>query len=177
MRLRFRLLWLILASFFKKPINILDEATLNLAVLPNDIDVSKITNDRYSAIMDLGRLDYAFRCGLRNAFVKNRWIPVATYVTLRFRYPLKIFQKYQLRTRIIWWDETTFYWEQIFQREGRIVATGHVCATVHRNGVVPSKDIIAIIGPNTPKPVMPEIVAKLRETEKQIHEAQKEKLG
>jgi len=102
MRLRLRLLWLILTSFWKQPIVILDEAILDLRVLPNDIDITKITNDRYSAIMDLGRIDYAFRCGLRNVMVKNHWIPVATYNTLRFRYPLKIFQKYQLKTRVLW---------------------------------------------------------------------------
>ncbi|TCK18563.1 hypothetical protein DFR30_1842 [Thiogranum longum] len=70
----------------EKPIVILDEAVLNLTVLPNDIDITKITNDRYSALMDLGRMDYAFRCGLRNAMLKNKWIPVATFNTLRFRY-------------------------------------------------------------------------------------------
>jgi len=174
MRLRLRLLWLILASFFKKSITILDETVLNLRVLPNDIDVSKITNDRYSAPMDLGRMDYAFRCGLRNVMVKNKWIPVATFNTLRFRYPLKLFQRYQLKSRIIWWDETTFFWEQTFVRKGRIVATGHVCATLQKNGVIPSKDIVAIIGPNVIKPDMPEIVGKLKEVEKLIHTTQKE---
>lgn len=174
MRLRFRLLWLILASFFKKSISILDEAVLNFRVLPNDIDVSKITNDRYSALMDLGRIDFAFRCGLRNVMVKNKWIPVATFTTLRFRYPLKIFQKYQLISKIIWWDDTTFYWEQTFKRNGRTVATGHICATLHKNGIVPSKEILAIIEPNIKKPDMPEIVVKLKEAECHIHEAQKD---
>jgi len=167
-------LWLILASYFKKPIQLLDETVLNLRVLPNDIDVSKITNDRYSAIMDLGRMDYAFRCGLRNVMVKNQWIPVATFITLRFRYPLKLLQKYQLKTRVIWWDDTTFYWEQTFTRRGRIVATGHVCATVHKNGLVPSKDIVAIIGPTVSKPDMPEPVARLRQAEQLIHATQKD---
>ena len=176
MRLRFRFLWLILASYFKKPISILDETTINLIVLPNDIDITKVTNDRYNAIMDLGRMDFAFRIGLRNAMVKNKWIPVATFITVRFRYPLKIFQKYQLKTRIIWWDENVFYWEQLFQRKGRIVATGHVCGTVHKNGIVPSKDILAIIGPSVSKPDRPETVAKLIEAENLIHETQRERI-
>lgn len=173
MRLRLRFLWLIIASFFKTPITLLDESVLNLCVLPNDVDVSKITNDRYSALMDLGRLDLAFRCGLRNAMFKYKWVPVATYNTIRFRYPLKIFQMYQLRTRVIWWNDTTFYWEQNFFRNGRIVATGHVCATVVKNGVVPSKDILAVIGPDLARPEMPEIVGRLIEAENLIRESQK----
>ena len=32
---------------------LLDESVLNLRVLPNDIDVKKITNDRFLALMDL----------------------------------------------------------------------------------------------------------------------------
>lgn len=175
MRLRLRLLWLIISSFWKKPIVALVEAVLELRVLPNDIDITKITNDRYIALMDLGRIDYGFRCGLRNAMFKNKWTPVATFVTIRFRYPLKIFQKYQLKTKLLWWDDTTFYWEQTFERKGRVVATGHVCATLSdENGSVPSKEIMAIAGPNILKPDEPDVVTKLREIENLIHDSQKE---
>ena len=175
MRLRLRLLWLLLSSFWKKPIGLSDESVLNLTVLPNDIDITKITNDRYSALMDLGRMDFGFRVGLRKAMVKNKWIPVATFNTLRFRYPLKVFQKYQLKTRVIWWGDTTFYWEQTFERKGRVVATGHVCATlIDKNGSVSSKDIMAAAGQTVTKPKEPEIVAKLKEIEKLIHDTQKD---
>jgi hypothetical protein len=71
MRLRLRLLLLLLSSFWKKPINILDESVLNLIVLPNDIDVSKISNDRYIALMDLGRMDIVFRSGLLKLMLKK----------------------------------------------------------------------------------------------------------
>lgn len=121
--------------------------------LPNDIDITIITSDRYSALMDLGRLDCVIRCGLRNVMVKHKWIPIASFQTLRFRYPIKIFQKYQLKTKVIWWDDTTFYWEHTFERKGRIVATGHVCATrINKNGIVSSKEIIATVGPGDLSP-------------------------
>jgi len=175
MKLRLRLLWLIISSFWKKPIVILDETILNLRVLPNDIDITKVTNDRYSALMDLGRMDYGFRAGLRDVMVKKNWIPVATFNTIRFRYPLKVFQKYQLKTKVIWWDETTFYWEQTFERKGRVVATGHICGTlIGKNGSVPSKEIVSVIAPTVSKPDEPEIVTKLREIENLIHDTQQE---
>lgn len=175
MRLRFRFLWLILSSFWKKPLGLLDESILNLRVLPNDVDITKITNDRYSALMDLGRMDLVFRVGLRKAMVKNKWMPVATFNTIRFRYPLMLFQKYKLKTRVIWWDDTTFYWEQVFERKGRVVATGHVCATLFdKNGQIPSKVMMEEAGQAVTKPEEPEVVAKLRETEILIHETQKE---
>ena len=80
---------------------LLDESVLNLRVLPNDIDVKKITNDRFLALMDLGRMDIVFRTGLLKLMFKNKWVSVATCDTIRFRYPLKVFQKYQLRTRLV----------------------------------------------------------------------------
>lgn len=43
---------------------VLDESVLNLRVLPNDVDITKITDDRYIALMDLGRMDIIFRTGL-----------------------------------------------------------------------------------------------------------------
>jgi len=175
MRLRLRLLLLVLSSLWKKPLGVLDESILSLTVLPNDIDITKISDDRYLALMDMGRMDLAFRCGLLKLMVKNKWAPLATFVTIRFRYPLRAFQRYQLKTSIVWWDDATFYWKQTFERKGRVVATGYLCATLlGPNGPVPSKEIIDAIGYPVTKPSQPEIVAKLRELNDLVHETQKE---
>ena len=155
--------------------DLLDESVLNLRVLPNDIDITKITNDRFIALMDLGRMDIAFRTGLLKSMFKNKWVPLATFDTIRFRYPLKVFQVYQLRTRIVWWDDTTAYFKQVFERKGRVVATGYVCATfLGSNGVIPPDEVMAETGKSFTKPNQPEIVARLREIESLIHETQKE---
>ena len=175
MRLRLRLLFLVLSSFWKKPMKVLGESVLNLRVLPNDIDITKITNDRFIAVMDLGRMDIVFRTGLLKSMFKNKWAPLVTFDTIRFRYPLKIFQKYQLRTRIVWWDDTTFYIKQVFERKGRVVATGYVCATfLSSNGTIHPGEVLAETRQSVTKPNEPEIVAKLREIESLIHETQKE---
>lgn len=175
MRLRLRLLLLLISSFWKKPIRLLDESVLNLRVLPNDIDVSKISNDRFMALMDLGRMDIAFRSGLLKSMLKNKWVPLATFNTIRFRYPLKAFQEYQLRTKIVWWDDNTGFFKQVFERKGRVVATGYVCATfLGSNGSIAPDDILAEIGQSSARPSEPKIVAKLRELEALIHETQKE---
>jgi acyl-CoA thioesterase FadM len=167
---------LILASFWKKPLGILDESVITFTVLPNDIDIRKISDDRYLALMDLGRMDIVFRCGLLKLMVKNKWVPLATFVTIRFRYPLKAFQRYQLKTRVVWWDDATFYLEQTFERKGRIVATGYVCATpLGQNGPVSPQQVLDALGQSVTRPDRPEIAAKLRELEDLIHETQKER--
>ena len=175
MRLRFRLLFLMISSFWKNPIGILDEFVLNLRVFPNDIDITKISNDRYLALMDLGRMDIAFRLGLMKSMFKNKWGPLTTFNTIRFRYPLIAFQKYQLRTRIVWWDDKTFYYKQVFERKGRVVATGYVYTTfIGPNGSVPPSEVLAELGLSLTKPNEPVIVSKLREIEGLIHETQKD---
>ena len=98
-----------------------------------------------------------------------------TFANIRFRYPLKIFQKYQLRTRIVWWDDTTFYFKQVFERKGRVVATGYVCATLlDSSGSISSREILAEIGQSVTKPSEPEIVAEMRKIKNLIHETQKD---
>lgn len=52
MRLRLRLLWLLISSAWRPPLKATDESLITFRVLPNDIDVSKITDDRYIALMD-----------------------------------------------------------------------------------------------------------------------------
>ncbi|MDO8312803.1 MAG: acyl-CoA thioesterase [Sideroxyarcus sp.] len=176
MRLRLRLLLLVLSSFWKKPLRVLDESVITLTVLPNDIDISKISDDRYFALMDLGRMDIAFRLGMLKLMFRNNWVPLVTFNTIRFRYSLKIFQRYQLKTRIVWWDDTTFYWKQIFERKGKVVATGYVCGTVlGPNGPVPSAQVLGELRQSITKPSQPEIVARLKELEGLIHDTQKEK--
>lgn len=175
MRLRLRILLLVLSSFWKKHLDILDESVLNLIVLPNDIDMTKISDDRYFALMDLGRMDIVFRTGVLKLMLINKWGPVVTFNTIRFRYPLKVFQRYQLKTSIVWWDDATFYWKQTFERKGRVVATGYVCGTaLGSNGPVPPQEILDAIGKSATRPSQPEMVSRLRELEYLIHETQKE---
>ena len=175
MRLRLRLLLILISSLWKKRIGLLDESVLELRVLPNDVDVTKISNDRFLALMDLGRMDVAFRSGLLKPMFRNKWIPLATFNTIRFRYPLKAFQKYRLRTKIVWWDDTTGYFKQVFERKGRVIATGFVCATfLGPNGPVSPDDIVEEIGLNVSKPGRPDIVSELKNLERLIHQTQKE---
>ena len=155
---------------------VLEESVLWWWVLPNDIDITKITNDRFIALMDLGRMDIAFRVGLVKTMFRRKWVPLATFDTIRFRYPLKLFQKYQLHTRIIYWDDHTFYFHQQFKRKGRVVATGYVCATLlGPEGHIPPKDVLAEVGQSVTRPEKPEIVSRLEEMDILIHEGQIER--
>ncbi len=175
MRLRLRLLLLIIRALWRKPVKGLVESVLTLRVLPNDIDVTKVTNDRYVALMDLGRMDAAFQLGLLRTMVKRKWVPLSTFCTIRFRHPLEVFRQYRLRTRVIYWDDRTFYFQQEFERKGRIVATGLSCATLlGSKGPVNPRDIFGEIGLSATKPEKPEIVSMLQKMDEMIHQQQRD---
>ena len=80
MKLKLRLLCLIIASFFKERVSVLEENVLNLRVLPNDIDFVRISNDRYFALMDLGRFDITFRGGLLSTFINKAVVSYGTRI-------------------------------------------------------------------------------------------------
>lgn len=173
MRLRFRLFWILLSSLWRSRLDVLGESVLRLRVWPNDVDVRKVTNDRFVALMDLGRMDIAFRVGLFPLMVRRHWVPLATFVTIRFRHPLGVFQKYRLHTRIIYWDEQTFWFEQRFERLGRTVATGYVCATcLGPDGPVAPAIVVAATGQRVSRPARPPIVSQLEESEIGLHHVQ-----
>jgi acyl-CoA thioesterase FadM len=153
--------------------NVGEESVLTFRVWPNDVDITKITNDRFIALMDLGRMDIAFRVGLIKTMMKKSWVPLATFDTIRFRYPLKLFQKYRLHTRIIYWDAHTFYFHQKFVRKNRIVASGYVSATLlGPKGHIHPEDILKELGHSIAAPEKPAVVSKLQEMDTFIHQQQ-----
>jgi len=169
MRLKLRLLLLAIASFFQERLSVLDENVLSLRVLPNDIDVFRISDDRYLSLMDLGRFNIAFRAGLFWTLIKKRWFPIARVAAVRFRYPLKLFEKYQLRSRVVYWDAEWFWTEHRFERNSRTTAIGITrVALIGPRGIVPVAEIVAAAGESVTPPPIPQIIADLLNVENQI---------
>ncbi|QIR15182.1 thioesterase family protein [Shewanella aestuarii] len=166
MVLRFRFLYLILAHYFKRFIGVMDENTLHFRVFLNDVDVKRMSSDRYLPIMDLGRINIILQAGLLNIFLKNKWVPVARVATIRYRYPLKIFQKYQLKSKIIYWDDEWVWTEHKFERNGRITAVGITKITfLGPKGVVPITEVIDAYAQPVAKIAIPNVIKKLMDAE------------
>jgi acyl-CoA thioesterase FadM len=174
MRLRLRLLLLIIASFFRQRQSLADENVVHLRVLPNDVDVTRISNDRYFALMDLGRINIVLRAGLLKTLVANRWAPVMRFASMRFRHSLSLFQAYQLRSRAVYWDAEWVWTEHVFERNGRTIAIGLTkSGFVGPGGMVPVSELIAKAGETLACPALPKLIADLESVEGQIKEKQK----
>jgi len=128
MNLWLRFLWLLITSRFRPRLSPpFDVSVLNLIVLPNDLDIyGHMNNSRYLAVMDLGRMDAFLRSGLVSATRGAGWNPVLSAAKVRFRRELRLFQRFRLETRILFWEDTTFVMEhRIIARLGEreVVAT------------------------------------------------------
>jgi acyl-CoA thioesterase FadM len=123
MNLIFRLLYVLLSSFRAPRLGPLEESVVRFRVLPNDLDTNlHMNNGRYLTLMDLGRVDLMLRMGVVGALRRNRWAPVVASLTVRYRRALSPFQAFELRTRLVGWDERWFFVEQRFTRGGELVA-------------------------------------------------------
>ncbi|MCF8117783.1 MAG: thioesterase family protein [Desulfarculaceae bacterium] len=92
---------------------------INLMVWPGDLDaLFHLNNGRYLTLMDLGRLDLALRAGLVPVLRRHRWTPLLAATTTRFWRPLKLFTRFQLTTRLVWWDQKWLYLQHEMWRDG-----------------------------------------------------------
>ena len=123
MKLLFRLLWLILTQRRRSRSGIMGPVDTPLRVYPNDLDVLlHVNNGVYLTYADLGRTDLMLRSDTFRKMRQSGWHPVAAAATVRFRKSLTLGQRFTITTRIVGWDDRSVYLEQIFKRDGRVIA-------------------------------------------------------
>jgi len=145
MNLILRMITLLMSSFFKpklpveKPRN-----SLTLRVLPNDIDINlHMNNGRYLTICDLTRIDMFIRTGLAKTMINEKWMPVISEHTMKYKKALTLFQKYEVKMEITGWDERSFQMLHTFIVGDRVVAEGtSLGVIVSKSGVVPPVDVM-----------------------------------
>lgn len=165
MNLLFRMLRVILTARWRGKLGPLDESILSLRVWPADLDLNlHMNNGRYLAVMDLGRLDVIMRTGIWRPLLRGRWAPLVGSAALRFRRSLGPLRRYQLRSRLLGWDDKWFFFEQRFVRDGELAAYGVVKALLRApSGNVPPAEVLTAAGlPTVSPPLSTAIVAWLQ---------------
>ncbi|WP_211829267.1 thioesterase family protein [Kistimonas asteriae] len=148
MSLIFRMIYLLLASFFKPRLPIVNpENSLVLRVLPNDLDINlHMNNGRYLTICDLSRVDMFIRTGLAKTMYKEGWIPVVSEHTMKYKKPLNPFQKYEVTMQITGWNEKSFHMIHTFLVNGKVVAEGTSLGCVlSKSGVIPPEKVMQTV--------------------------------
>ncbi len=165
MHLLFRLLFVLLHArrYRDGAFAPLGEARLPWRVLPTDLDFSlHMNNARYLSLMDLGRVDLLARLGLVRLAFRGHWMPVLGAVSIRYLRPLGPFDRYELVTRLLGWDEKWFYLEQRFEAGDRLMARAIVKGLLRGpDGSIPSAAVLAHVGHTDPSPPLPPEVTAL----------------
>ncbi|MCG8419210.1 MAG: SDR family NAD(P)-dependent oxidoreductase [Proteobacteria bacterium] len=124
-----------------------------------------MNNGRYLMMMDLGRLDYLVRVGLLRRAMTERWLVPVGSAHVEFKHSLRLFQKYTLHTKLIYWDHAWFYFRQVFRDTGdpsRIMGKGYVRALI-RDKKAPLKPEAVIrksLGITLPQPELDEEIRR-----------------
>ncbi|XP_041950069.1 protein THEM6 [Alosa sapidissima] len=109
-------LLMIITSLFQSPLkDITAEHMIEGKVLPHDIDyMGHMNNARYLRECDFARFSYYTRNGLFMAARAMKATMVVGASTIRYRRSLALGEAFELRSRIVTWDEKSFFLEQRF---------------------------------------------------------------
>jgi len=145
MSLSFRMIYLLISSRFKPKLPVNNpKNSLTLRVLPNDLDINMhMNNGRYLTICDLSRVDMFIRTGLAKTMYLEGWMPVISEHTMKYKKPLKPFQRYVVTMEIVGWNEKSFHMKHIFLVNDRVVAEGtSIGCVISKNGVLSPEQVI-----------------------------------
>lgn len=148
MNLLFRLIYVVVASFFKERLPAgKAKNNLTLYAFPNDLDVNfHMNNGRYLTICDLTRVDFFIRTGLLKVMLKKKWRPIIAEHTMTYKKSINLFDKFQVSMALTHWDEKYFYMTHTFRNNERILAEGTSKGVVlSRQGVITPGDVIASV--------------------------------
>jgi acyl-CoA thioesterase FadM len=153
-----RLLVLLIRMIGLPRTGLFEESRVGFRVLPTDCDVNlHMNNGRYLAFMDLGRLHLVAQIGLLAIILRKRWGAALGAAEINFIRPLAPFQKFELVTRLVTWDEKYAYMEQRFESRGMLCAHAFVKGLfLDRNGRVGPSRVAAALGTTVVPPPMPE---------------------
>jgi acyl-CoA thioesterase FadM len=145
MSLLLRMLWVLFLSRRRERLPVMGaRSVLRLRVLPNDLDVNlHMNNGRFLTICDLNRVDLFIRTGLAKLMLREGWRPIIAEHTMKYRRPLKPFQRYEVVMEVVGADERGFQMTHTFLADGRVAAEGTSVGVVRGKGeVIPPDEVL-----------------------------------
>ena len=116
--------------------------------LPWDLDPwMELNNGRTLTLYDLGRIPFTLRIGMTQALRAQGWGMTVAGASVRYRRRVRMFQRVQMRSRLLGWDQRFFYVEQSLWRQGE--ALNHILlriAATQQPGILPPVRLIEAMG-------------------------------
>jgi len=139
-------------------VDLLETTHVKLRVWPNDLDINlHVNNGRYLALADLGRIHWFMRTGLFGLARQKKAFPVIGDAIAKFRQDLKVFQTFEIRTRLIGWDHKWGFVEHRFVRKDRVLGVVAIRGVFKGpGGPVDPGVFLAGLAHAAPSPALPE---------------------
>lgn len=104
----------------------------------------------------------ALRAGLIDTIRQRGWGLTMAGVNTRFRRRIRGFERFEMRSRAVCWDDRFTYLEQsMWKADGECAS--HVLyrsAVTDRNGLVPPREVLLAMGQDPTSPPMPQWIAE-----------------
>jgi acyl-CoA thioesterase FadM len=162
MKLWLRIIYQLVSWRSRTKITISDVAKRRFRVWPTDLDIyNHMNNGVFLTILDLGRYDHGKRTGIWDKWNKIGWYPVVVAENITFRKSLRLWQTFDLESKVIGWSDEAFYFEQRFVVGEEIYARAVVRIRFLKRsrGIVSPKEILEVTPWHGPVPTLPEWVA------------------
>ncbi|GAA2264447.1 thioesterase family protein [Glycomyces scopariae] len=158
MNMYFRLLGLWLRARRRGPVGLWDTAVTPFRVVPTDLDpLGHMTNGKYLTVMDVGRMDLMLRSGFLKKMQRAGWYPVVAGQTITYRKSLQPWQRFEVHTRVLGFDDRWGYIEQTFRAGATVYAQAHVRTRfLKRGGGSVKHDELAQVAGGFPETALPQ---------------------
>ncbi|MHA6324527.1 acyl-CoA thioesterase [Roseivivax sp. CAU 1753] len=137
---------------------------------PWDLDMWwELNNGRTLTLYDLGRIPLAARGGLIPAMRTHKWGLTVAGSSVRYRRRIRMFDRIEMRSRIVTWDARFMYIEQSMWKSNGDCASHALyrTAVTDRNGIVPPSRVAEALGIAAAPPEMPAWIAAWSSAEDQ----------
>ncbi|XP_043286296.1 protein THEM6 [Venturia canescens] len=152
LRIIFTIGW---GRLFQKKKKLFDETTIYGLCTTQDVDLflKHMNNARYLRELDFARFHYYDRTGIYAEISKRGGGAVQGASSVRYRRPLPIFAPYKVTTKLLYWDDKSFYLEHQFITLSDNFVRAVILSKQGATGLkVSVHEIIAAIEPETKCP-------------------------
>jgi acyl-CoA thioesterase FadM len=166
-----RFLLTVIKAFFQKKMKWDEEIDQEFRVWITEADMGVMNNARYFNFTELSKMRHFVGMGLFGTIIKLNWQPLASFQIIRYKKALKRFEKFRLRSNILYWDDKYIFQHYVFERKGQLMASVVVKACfLSPKGIVHIDEVAKILGmENMPEaPPMPQVVRDMYSAEKEL---------
>jgi acyl-CoA thioesterase FadM len=157
-------------------VGLLTTTRVTLRVWPNDLDMNlHVNNGRYLALADIGRMHWFVLTGALGVARRQRAFPVVGDAIAKFRRDLKLFETFEIHTRLLGWDHKWGFIEHRFMRNRRVIGVVVIRGIFKGpQGPLDPGSLLTGLAHTAPSPALPEWANRFQQCSELLGESVRE---